>query len=204
MFVFSWQAYFTNCDPSPQSLVENIRSISDQIWQSVDSAQQESLQSDVNNLAESVKNCLTAAADRQAQLEKDARSYKEYEDLLEQMKQLILNKSQMNEETATNIPALKTLIASLESRSASLQVNLNQCSFIQIWSEFNILLCDRRSNRLWKRSRIKRRKWKNELTWPVARRLTKDVRPWRNNGVTFKTGWWSGVASSMTLSIPGR
>jgi len=129
MFVFSWQAYFTNCDPSPQSLVENVRSISDQIWQSVDSAQQESLQSDVNNLAESVKNCLTAAADRQAQLEKDARSYKEYEDLLEQMKQLILNKSQMNEETATNIPALKTLIASLESRSASLQVIINVHSF---------------------------------------------------------------------------
>ena len=105
--------------------MENIRSISDQIWQSVDSAQQESLQSDVNNLAESVKNCLTAAVDRQAQLEKDARSYKEYEDLLEQMKQLILNKSQMNEETATNIPALKTLIASLESRSASVQVIIN-------------------------------------------------------------------------------
>ena len=105
-------------------MVGNIRSTVDQIWQSVDAAQQESLQSDVNNLAESVKNCLAAAADRQAQLEKDARSYKEYEDLLEKLKQSIDSKSQMNEETATNIPALKTLIASLESRKESLQVNI--------------------------------------------------------------------------------
>ena len=103
-------------------MVENIRSISDQIWQSVDSAQQESLQSDVNNLAESIKNCLAAATDRQAQLEKDARSYKEYQELLERMKQFISDNFQVNEEIATNIPALKTLIASLESRSANLQV----------------------------------------------------------------------------------
>lgn len=117
--------------------MENIRSISDQIWQSVDSAQQESLQSDVNNLAESVKNCLAAAADRQAQLEKDTHSYKEYEELLEQMKQLITSKSQVNEETATNIPALKTLIASLESRSASLQV-ISKYLINQIQSVLNV------------------------------------------------------------------
>lgn len=73
-------------------------------------------------MAESVKNCLAAASDRHDQLDKDSRAYKEYEKSLEEVKAAILANSQSSEETATNIPALKTLITSLESKLVVLQV----------------------------------------------------------------------------------
>ena len=90
--------------------------------QSVDTPQQESLQSEVNSLAESVKNCLAAASDRQDQLDKDLRAYKDYEQLLGDAKQYIAAHSNTAEEIATNIPALKTLITAMESKLVSLQV----------------------------------------------------------------------------------
>lgn len=90
--------------------------------QSVDTPQQNDIQSEVNALSESVKNCLAAASDRQDQLDKDSRAYKEYEKSLEEVKQAIIANTQSTEETATNIPALKILIAGLESKLVVLQV----------------------------------------------------------------------------------
>lgn len=103
-------------------MLDNIRTTADQILQSVDAPQQNDLQSEVNALTESVKNCLAAASDRHDQLDKDSRAYKEYEKSLEEVKASILANTQSSEETATNIPALKTLITSLESKLVVLQV----------------------------------------------------------------------------------
>ena len=122
LFCFAFKAYFNNEAISPQSLLDNIRTIADQILQSVDTPQQNDLQSEVNALSESVKNCLAAASDRQDQLDKDSRAYKEYEKSLEEVKQAIVANTQSVEETATNIPALKTLIVGLESKLVVLQV----------------------------------------------------------------------------------
>ncbi len=119
---FPFKAYFDNEAISPQSLLDSIRTTADQILQSVDTPQQNDLQSEVNALSESVKNCLAAASDRQDQLDKDSRAYKEYEKSLEEIKQAIIANTQSTEETATNIPALKTLIAGLESKLVVLQV----------------------------------------------------------------------------------
>lgn len=80
---------------------------------------------------ESVKNCLAAASDRQDQLEKDLRAYKDYEEILREVKQYISEQSHTTEEIATNIPALKTLITSMESKLVSLQVGLKDGRMIQ-------------------------------------------------------------------------
>ena len=107
-------------------LLEKIRTAADQIWPSVDTPHQEVLHSEVNGLGESVKNCLTSASDRQEQLEKDLQAFRDYERLLEEVNQFIVIKSQITDETATNIPALKMLIANLESRMAFFQVHFMQ------------------------------------------------------------------------------
>ena len=116
------QAYF-NGDASPQVLLESIRSGANQIWPSMDAPQQQQLQTEVDALSESLKNCLVAAGDRHDQLEKDLKSFRDYEKLLGEINQFIVSYSMMNEETATNIPALRTLIANLEARAAFFQVN---------------------------------------------------------------------------------
>ena len=81
-------------------------------------------------MTESIKNCLTAANDRQDQLDKDSRAYKEYEKSLEEVKQAIIANTQSKEETATNIPALKNLIASLETKLVVLQVISYSLTFL--------------------------------------------------------------------------
>ena len=88
----------------------------------MDTPQQEQLQAEVDSLSESLKNCLVAASDRHDQLEKDLKSFRDYEQLLGEINQFIVSYSMMNEETATNIPALRTLIANLEARAAFFQV----------------------------------------------------------------------------------
>lgn len=75
----------------------------------------------MNTLAESVKNCLALAGDRQDQLTKDLNAYKEYEELLADVSKFVLNNAQTKEETATNIPALKTLISTLEAKLVLIQ-----------------------------------------------------------------------------------
>ena len=103
-------------------LLESIRSAANQIWPSTDDPQQQLLQNEVDSLGESLKNCLVAAGDRHDQLEKDLASFRDYEKLLGEINQFIVTYSTMNEETATNVPALKTLIANLEARAAFFQV----------------------------------------------------------------------------------
>lgn len=125
-----FQAYFDNASISPQSLLDSIKTTADDILQSVDTPQQNDLQSEVNTLTESIKNCLTAANDRQDQLDKDSRAFKEYEKSLEEVKQAIIANTQSTEETATNIPALKNLIASLETKLVVLQVMSYSLKFL--------------------------------------------------------------------------
>lgn len=125
-------------------MLDSIKTTADEILQSVDTPQQNDLQSEVTTLTESAKNCLTAANDRQDQLEKDSRAYKDYEKSLEEVKQAIVANKQSVEEMATNIPALKNLIASLETKLVVLQViscmkktnlNVKECE-----EHFNLLL----------------------------------------------------------------
>ena len=125
-----FQAYFDNASISPQSLLDSIKTTADDILQSVDTPQQNDLQSEVNTLTESIKNCLTADNDRQDQLDKDSRAFKEYEKSLEEVKQAIIANTQSTEETATNIPALKNLIASLETKLVVLQVMSYSLKFL--------------------------------------------------------------------------
>lgn len=106
--------------------MDAIRTTAEQILQSIDIPQQNDLQSEVNTLSESVKNCLSAASDRKDQLDKDSRAYKEYEKSLEVVRQAIVANKLTTVETATNIPALKTLIASLESKLVIVQVFYNR------------------------------------------------------------------------------
>lgn len=103
----------------------------------MDPIQQEVLHSEVNALADSVKNCLAAASDRQEQLEKDVRAFKDYEQLMVEVRQCITNHAYMAEETATNIPALKALITSLESKLVSFQV-YTDLIFFPYWRIFDI------------------------------------------------------------------
>lgn len=114
-------------------MLDSIKTTADDILQSVDTPQQNDLQSEVNTLTESIKNCLTAANDRQDQLDKDSRAYKEYEKSLEEVKQAIIANTQSTEETATNIPALKNLIASLETKLVVLQVNFLLTEILRSW-----------------------------------------------------------------------
>lgn len=88
----------------------------------METSQQEILAKEVNNLSESVKKCLASSIDRQDQLEKDLRAATEYAKLLEEMKQLVASKLQWHEEIATNVPALKALIASFDLKMETLQV----------------------------------------------------------------------------------
>ena len=122
--VLVWQSYFDYGEVSPQSLLDTIKTTADQILQSVDTPQQNDLQSELNALNESLKHCLAAASDRHDQLDKDSRAYKEYEKSLEEVKAAIILHTPAPEETATNIPALKTLITSLESKLVVIQVNI--------------------------------------------------------------------------------
>lgn len=80
------------------------------------------MKNDVNALVESVKNCLAAANDRQDRLEKDLRAFKDYEQLLGEVKEYIASQAHFTEETATNIPALKVLIGGMETKLVSIQV----------------------------------------------------------------------------------
>ena len=120
-FIFCTQAYFSS-SASPFDLLENIRTTADQIWQSVDMSQQEVLMAEVNSLSEWLKNCLGAATDRQEQLEKDVKASKHYAKLLQEADDFIKDKSNISDEVATNIPALKALVANLETKLQSLQV----------------------------------------------------------------------------------
>ena len=113
---------FFNGSSSAQSLLDGVRCAADQLWQSVDGQQQQVMTSELNALSESVKRCLAASDDRQDQLEKDLRAVTEYARLLDQNRQLAACRAQWNEEVATNVPALKALVANLESQLSLLQV----------------------------------------------------------------------------------